>query len=69
MTTREKPEQLSTEWNVEMQRWADAVVRRSENRDDLSALEEMTEIGIRLGFFRPPLSAAPKATSAGNESC
>jgi hypothetical protein len=35
-----------------MKRWADAVVRRSENRD-LSALEEMTEIGIRLGFYHP----------------
>jgi len=40
-----------------MQRWADALVRRSENRYDLSALEEMSEIGIRLGFFHPPQAA------------
>jgi hypothetical protein len=51
MTT--KPEQFSPEWNAEMQRWVDALVRRSENRLDLSTLEEMTEIGVRLGFYHP----------------
>jgi hypothetical protein len=53
MTTKQKPDRFSPEWNAEMQRWADAVVRRSETRDDLSALADMTEIGIRLGFYHP----------------